>query len=135
MMEEVILQQLRQGVLEAYELSTDALSAMRRALGRVLERDDAPAELTRVLQLAVALERELGSPTAAQAIIDLLRSEPDAVDVVRGILAGRAAIDETRRFLRHEGRLETPRAPKHDAVAPPGTMQLSSLLGARRSAR
>jgi hypothetical protein len=115
LLEEAILAALVRGTAERYELQDFELPRLSRMFAGAARRAGARAELYRVLQLAVALEETLESPTAAARIRTLAQEAPDVLEELRKRLGTAKAMDETRRFLRSEGRDVVLRAPP-----PPG---------------
>lgn len=126
-MERAILARLTRGDLERFELSDVAIRALGRILVAVLRGPDATAEVRRVLQLATALEKELESPAAAARLRTLLAGEPDARTLIRRDILRLGTIDETRDFLRREGREVFVTAPDLDALEQERTRALEAL--------
>jgi hypothetical protein len=122
--EDVLLVHLVRGCEERFELDAMLAPIVRRWL----ERDDAFEAVRAILKLAVALERDLESPSAARELKRILASEPTAVDLIRDRLLDRRPIDETRRFLRSEGREDAIRAPSEAEDAPEGAFPLSRWI-------
>ena len=126
-----IIQRLRLGERERYELAAVELAPLSRILQATLRKPNAVAQLVRALKLAEALEETLGSPTASRSIIDLLRAEPEAVELIRKRILRSGGIDEMRKFQKREGRLEPPAAPALDTTPEPNAIRLSTLLDER----
>lgn len=126
-LERAILARLRVGAEEPYELDADALQSLGRVLARVMRGNNAMAEVHRALQLITAFERELESPSVADALVELLRSDPDARELVRTRVLRTGAIDETRSFRSREGRQEPVRAPSVAGRRPTSAVPLASL--------
>ncbi len=129
-LELAIVASLRVGAAERYELDAGELPALSRILQARLQRPTASRELLAALKLAEALE-VLESPSAARAIIGLLRSEPEAVALIRKRILRNGAIDETRRFQKREGRLDPPTAPTIETTNEISGIRLASLLDER----
>lgn len=129
-LEESIIGRLVRGEEERFVLPPEELPGLRLALQRVLRGPAALHELTRALALSVALRESLGSPSAADAVITLLKSEPRAVELIQKELIKSGAIDETRKFREAEDRAQKLVAPRFDSREPPpaGVLQLSRFL-------
>lgn len=123
-----ILNALQKAKKEPYELPRWAFPQLRHALAEALMSPEAEHELRRVLELAVALDEQMRSPTAAQALLELVGDEPLARVLIEDGVLKTGAIDETRRFLEQEGRAEALTAPRQDAGPKPEGMRLSQLL-------
>src|SRR5687768_2176212 len=104
LLEDVILGALRRGSAERFELSELDMPRLALVFASIGHRTGACAELYRALQLAIALEESLESPTAAARIRTLAQEAPDVLALLRKQLGPAKAMDETRRFLKSEGR-------------------------------
>jgi hypothetical protein len=107
----MILTNLTKGSSETYALDRDRLPRLARAFDRALCSDTALPELHRAVQLAIALEDELGSPTAAANLWALIRSAPVVLEALRRHVTKPIAIDRARSFFAREGRVMPLRAP------------------------
>jgi hypothetical protein len=125
---DAIVDRLIPGEAERFLLPADALPALRSVLEAVLRSPRAVEELREILRLSVALEQSLESPTASRVLLDLLKSDPEAVHLIGTRLTKKGVIDDTRRFMRREGRYDGPAAPRYGEDPEPGTMRLSSML-------
>ena len=112
----VIFAVLCKGTCEKFELTEDAARQLRAAFEGMMKRPGAESEVRRLLAIAVALERELESPTAASTLLAILRADPIASLIVSTKILREGAVDETRRFLRSEGREEVLRAPSFATI-------------------
>lgn len=121
---------------ERFALAADARPALQRALRADLDGPQPESALTRILKLVAAMASKLRSPTVAEALREVLRAEPEAVDMIRRSHLQLASLDEARDFARREGRAARLRAP---TVAPPGAprrLQVKDFLDPTgRSAR
>ncbi|MEQ9496000.1 MAG: hypothetical protein RIT81_04055 [Deltaproteobacteria bacterium] len=115
-LEAAILDRLVPGSDERYALPDDAMPYLAMLYQRVAKLPTARGELFRALQIEIALEETLGSPTAAARLADLRGLVPDTLDGVRTRLRRldtRAnPIDRMRRFLRSQGQKVVLRAPR-----------------------
>lgn len=123
--EEVVLAQLARDDRETYEL--DDGGELADSLSVILDAPDAWPEVRRALELCVALEARLGSPSAAARIKDVLRSDPRAVALIQKHLIAVRGVDELRGFLEQQGREVVLRAPSFSAEPPPHTVRLETL--------
>ena len=115
-LEDAILASLTPSAPERYALDAATLPRLLRLFQREAVRPSATREFYRVVQVAIALEDELQSPSAAMQIWWLLETVPEIVAELRRRFCSSSALDETRRFLRREGRAALLRAPP---IAPP----------------
>ncbi len=111
LLERAILAALCRGTTERFELPAHALPRLCRVRDQAASGSAAAAELYRVLQLVVALRESLDSPTAAARLEVLAHGAPEVLDQLRQRLGRSRSMDETRRFLRSEGREVALRAP------------------------
>ena len=127
-----IKQWLRLGGTEKFELPKTAEAPVRRALIDAAAGAHAREEVESVLRLVVALETRLASPTAAIRLRAWLRDTPELHDLIRALgLYGAKSVDQTRDFLRREGRSMDLGAPQLDSTAPDGAIPLRTLIGGR----
>jgi hypothetical protein len=127
-LEAAIVDRLRRGDRERYVLGAKDAMPLARILESTLRGPNAVAEVIRALALSVALERYLESPSAAESVRALLRSEPSAVRLLRATVLARTDFDEAQRFLDREGRAEPRLAPMFERSRPANTIKLSAFL-------
>ena len=72
---------------ERFVLAPQRAGAIKVALQASLQTDDAVAEVRRILQLIVAFDGPLGSPTVAEALRQIVRCDPDAVALIQAQVA------------------------------------------------
>jgi len=94
-LERVILARLALGKDERYVLVPDDLVPIARVLKRALRSSNAQEEVGRAVQLIVVLERQFESPSAAAALMALIRAHPAAIALLRAQFCP-GSIDETR---------------------------------------
>jgi hypothetical protein len=133
--EQVILSELHHGETERYELDDEGARRIARAIALVVERPHAVIELHRVLELAVALEKELDSPGAADRIEQILRENRSAVALIAMHIVKSGALDETRAFKAREGRDEPLLAPRIDSNNEEESVRLAEFLDPASSGR
>jgi hypothetical protein len=80
------------------------------------------------LKLAEALDVELESPSAAARIRALLQREPEAVRLIREHVLEDGGLDETRLFMRGEGRDAILSAPQFGEREPENATPLRNFL-------
>lgn len=128
-LETAILDGLVAGEHERYELPDSAMPYLAMLYERVGHLPTAKVELFRALQIEIALEETLESPTAAARLRLLRTLVPEVLDGVRKRLRRltkpASAIERTRRFLRSQGRDVVLRAPSI-AGAPGGAERWQS---------
>ena len=112
--EQAVLNALERGSSEDYELPAHRRDPLAAAVQRAAVGPDAVAEMQRLLELTSALAGELNSLTAAEAIREMIRDCPEALNVVRTHILRDDAADEVRSFLEREGRAVPLKAPKVD---------------------
>lgn len=123
--EEVVLARLRPGEDEPYVF--DGELELQEVLAAVLGGPAAWPEVRRALQLCVALERRLGSPTAAAQIKAALSQDPRVVALIEKNLSANGGVEELRGFLERQGRELALRAPNLNDGPPPDTVRLGAL--------
>lgn len=136
-LEQAVLDALRPGQRERFELEPRDTPRVRATLARVLRGRSAAEEVHRLIDLISALHRRLSSPTAAERLRDVLRDSPEALHLIRSQTFMRGAEAELRRFRVREGRETLRRAPLHDASPPSAGLILRDMLDplARRPSR
>src|SRR5687767_9974503 len=126
--EEAIMSSLRRGTKERYQLDLDEVPRIARALAKAMEGPNAVAEVRRLLELSTALRTRLRSPSAANALDAIGRSNPAAVRLIGVHILRSGAVEETRAFKEQEGRRESMAAARIDAPAPINTIKLAQFL-------
>lgn len=114
-LEDAIVARLVPGRTERYELPDEEVPYLAMLYRRVASLPTARGELFRAVQIEVALEETLASPTAANRLRALRDTIPEVVDGVKRRLArleaAQCSIDRARRFALSEGRAVVLRAP------------------------
>lgn len=121
------------GSAETLELPVEAMTPLARVLHEVVTGPHALEEVKRAVQLIVALDSALASPTAAKRLGSLLVAEPKAIPFLQQL----GAIDRTgrlRKFLESEGRA-TPLVPPPGSGAPSGVKPIDLLVSNADGAR
>jgi hypothetical protein len=128
-LERAVIDALRPGEGgERFDLPATARPRLARALRSDLAGTSSAAALRTALELAAALDHELDSPSAAARVREVLRSDPDAVALLRAEWLGARPIDEQRLFAKREGRRLSVAAPTMGEGAPPRSIPLRALL-------
>jgi hypothetical protein len=128
--EPALLAALRRGETERFELPPATRPRLEAALAAGLAGEAPEREIERALQLVVALEGPLGSPTAAEALRAVLRAVPEALARVEALArpAPSGGLDAARRFQRREGREVVLRAPSVPSPRTSSGLQVKDLL-------
>ena len=80
--ERAVLNSLMAGQDERFALAPFSAGAVKVALQASLQTEDAICEVRRLLQLIAALDGPLESPTAAEALRNVIRADPDATALI-----------------------------------------------------
>jgi hypothetical protein len=128
LVERVVMSSLRRGTEERYQLDNEEAPRIARALSKAIEGANAVAEVRRLLELVEALRTRLRSPSAANALEAIVRSNPAAVRLVGIHILKTGAVDETRTFKKKEGRRDPLLAARIDVPAPTNTIKLAEFL-------
>jgi hypothetical protein len=126
--ERTVLAVVRRGGEERYRLDGEGAARIERVLSEAVEGANAAAELRRLLELIVAFETQLESPSVAIALERIVRANAAAGEVITRRILRSGALDETRAFKANEGRLEPLIAPAIDGPTKEETMKLADLL-------
>ncbi len=81
--ERAVIHSLVCGDRERFELLEGRTGAIKVALQASLQAEGAADEVRRLLQMIVAFEEKLASPGVAEGLRNILRSDPDAMDLVK----------------------------------------------------
>jgi hypothetical protein len=125
-LERVTLAALEAGDDEPVVLTDVGARRVARALDAAVLGPGAEGDLRRLLAITVALEEDMGAPSAAAALRDLLAAHPEARRIIETRVIRSGAIDETRDFRAREGRDEGRVAPRFDG--PQGDLRLRDLV-------
>src|SRR5215470_17799053 len=95
-LEAAIIDRLKRGHAERYVLGPRDCVALALVLESTLRTPNAVAEVIRALAVSVALDRYLESPSAAESVRALLRSEPAAIRLLRATILSKNELDEAQ---------------------------------------
>lgn len=126
--ERAVLDSLTRGERERFALVPHRAGAVKVALRASLQSKAAVAEVRRLLQLIVALDTTLQSPTAAEGLREIVRADPDAVALIQAQLGSADGLSAVRRFAAQQGQVHALSAPMIDDARPANSLKISDFL-------